>query len=45
VGSAVRHRPGAVRISGNTVDILGGHEDAIQFNPTQRVLPPTHARQ
>jgi imidazolonepropionase-like amidohydrolase len=28
-----------LRISGNAVDILGGHEDAINFNPAQRVLP------
>jgi imidazolonepropionase-like amidohydrolase len=27
-----------LRISGNAVDILGGHEDAIHFNPEQRVL-------
>jgi imidazolonepropionase-like amidohydrolase len=28
-----------LRISGNAVDILGGHEDAIGYNPAQRVLP------
>jgi len=28
-----------LRISGNAVDILGGHEDAINFNPAQHVLP------
>jgi len=28
-----------MRISGNAVDILGGHEDAIGYNPEQRVLP------
>ncbi|HEX4770602.1 MAG TPA: amidohydrolase family protein [Bryobacteraceae bacterium] len=28
-----------LRISGNAVDILGGHEDAIDFNPAQQVLP------
>ncbi|HKD04499.1 MAG TPA: amidohydrolase family protein [Bryobacteraceae bacterium] len=28
-----------LRISGNAVDILGGHEDAINFNPEQHVLP------
>jgi imidazolonepropionase-like amidohydrolase len=28
-----------LRVSGNAVDILGGHEDAIGFNPEQRVLP------
>src|SRR6202046_3671838 len=28
-----------LRISGNAVDILGGHEDALGFNPEQRVLP------
>jgi imidazolonepropionase-like amidohydrolase len=27
-----------MRISGNAIDILGGHEDAIGFNPEQRVL-------
>jgi imidazolonepropionase-like amidohydrolase len=27
-----------LRVSGNAVDILGGHEDAIGFNPEQRVL-------
>lgn len=28
-----------LRISGNAIDILGGHEDAIHFNPAQHVLP------
>jgi imidazolonepropionase-like amidohydrolase len=28
-----------LRISGNAVNILGGHEDAIGYNPAQRVLP------
>jgi imidazolonepropionase-like amidohydrolase len=28
-----------MRISGNAIDILGGHEDAIGYNPEQRVLP------
>jgi imidazolonepropionase-like amidohydrolase len=28
-----------LRISGNAVNILGGHEDAIRFNPEQHVLP------
>ncbi len=28
-----------LRISGNAVDILGGHEDASRFNPDQHVLP------
>jgi imidazolonepropionase-like amidohydrolase len=28
-----------LRISGNAVDIIGGHEDAIRFNPAQHVLP------
>jgi imidazolonepropionase-like amidohydrolase len=28
-----------LRISGNAINILGGHEDAIKFNPAQRVLP------
>ena len=27
-----------MRISGNAVDILGGHEDAIRYNPAQHVL-------
>jgi imidazolonepropionase-like amidohydrolase len=27
-----------LRISGNAIDILGGHEDAMHFNPEQRVL-------
>lgn len=28
-----------LRISGNAVDILGGHEDANKYNPAQHVLP------
>jgi imidazolonepropionase-like amidohydrolase len=28
-----------LRISGNAIDILGGHEDANGFNPAQHVLP------
>jgi imidazolonepropionase-like amidohydrolase len=28
-----------LRISGNAIDILGGHEDAIRYNPAQHVLP------
>jgi imidazolonepropionase-like amidohydrolase len=28
-----------LRISGNAVDILGGHEDAINYNPAQHVQP------
>ncbi len=28
-----------MRVSGNAVDVLGGHEDAIGFNPAQHVLP------
>jgi imidazolonepropionase-like amidohydrolase len=28
-----------LRISGNAINILGGHEDAIKFNPEQHVLP------
>jgi imidazolonepropionase-like amidohydrolase len=28
-----------LRISGNAVNILGGHEDAIDYNPDQHVLP------
>ncbi|HZW94233.1 MAG TPA: amidohydrolase family protein [Candidatus Eremiobacteraceae bacterium] len=27
-----------MRISGNAIDILGGHEDAIHYNPAQHVL-------
>jgi imidazolonepropionase-like amidohydrolase len=27
-----------LRVSGNAIDILGGHEDAIHFNPAQHVL-------
>jgi imidazolonepropionase-like amidohydrolase len=27
-----------MRISGNAIDLLGGHEDAIHFNPAQHVL-------
>jgi imidazolonepropionase-like amidohydrolase len=28
-----------LRISGNAINILGGHEDAIGYNPVQHVLP------
>jgi imidazolonepropionase-like amidohydrolase len=28
-----------LRISGNAISILGGHEDALGYNPEQRVLP------
>ena len=28
-----------MRISGNAINILGGHEDALNFNPEQHVLP------
>ena len=28
-----------LRISGNAIDVLGGHEDAIRYNPEQHVLP------
>jgi imidazolonepropionase-like amidohydrolase len=41
VRNAINHGdiPGPrMRISGNAVDILGGHEDAIHYNPEQRVL-------
>ncbi len=41
VRNAINHGaiPGPrVRISGNAVDILGGHEDAIRYNPEQHVL-------
>ncbi len=27
-----------LRISGNAIDLLGGHEDAIRFNPEQHIL-------
>jgi len=27
-----------LRVSGNAIDILGGHEDAIHFNPAQHIL-------
>lgn len=27
-----------LRVSGNAIDILGGHEDAVHFNPAQHVL-------
>lgn len=28
-----------LRVSGNAINILGGHEDAIDYNPAQHVLP------
>jgi imidazolonepropionase-like amidohydrolase len=28
-----------LRVSGNAINILGGHEDAINYNPEQHVLP------
>jgi imidazolonepropionase-like amidohydrolase len=28
-----------MRVSGNAISVLGGHEDAIHFNPDQHVLP------
>lgn len=28
-----------MRVAGNAIDILGGHEDATRFNPAQHVLP------
>ncbi len=28
-----------LRVSGNAINILGGHEDAIGYNPAQHVLP------
>ncbi len=28
-----------LRISGNAISILGGHEDAINYNPAQHILP------
>jgi len=42
VRNAIDHglAPGPrLRISGNAINILGGHEDAIKFNPEQHVLP------
>jgi imidazolonepropionase-like amidohydrolase len=41
IRNAINHSliPGPrLRISGNAVDILGGHEDAIRYNPDQHVL-------
>jgi imidazolonepropionase-like amidohydrolase len=41
VRNAINHgtSPGPrLRISGNAIDILGGHEDAIRYNPEQHVL-------
>ncbi|MGB7494208.1 MAG: amidohydrolase family protein [Candidatus Acidiferrum sp.] len=41
VRNAINQRliPGPrMRISGNAIDILGGHEDAIHFNPAQHVI-------
>ncbi len=41
VRNAINHGavPGPrLRISGNAIDILGGHEDAIHYNPEQHVL-------
>jgi imidazolonepropionase-like amidohydrolase len=45
-GTAVRNAidkgliPGPrMRVSGNAISILGGHEDAIRYNPAQHVLP------
>ena len=34
-----------LRISGNAIDILGGHEDAIGYNPEQHVLSNADLRQ
>jgi len=42
VRNAINERriPGPrLRISGNAINILGGHEDALGYNPEQRVLP------
>jgi imidazolonepropionase-like amidohydrolase len=42
VRNAINHGaiPGPrLRISGNAIDILGGHEDANRYNPEQHVLP------
>jgi len=42
VRNAINHGliPGPrLRISGNAIDILSGHEDAIGYNPAQHVLP------
>jgi len=41
VRNAINHGllPGPrLRISGNAIDILGGHEDAIHYNPEQHIL-------
>jgi imidazolonepropionase-like amidohydrolase len=38
INDGLVHGP-RLRISGNAVDILGGHEDAIRYNPAQHVLP------
>jgi imidazolonepropionase-like amidohydrolase len=41
VRNAINHGtvPGPrLRISGNAIDILGGHEDAVRYNPEQHVL-------
>ena len=48
VRDAINHGliPGPrLRISGNAIDILGGHEDAIGFNPAQHVLSNADLRQ
>ena len=34
-----------LRISGNAINILGGHEDAIGYNPAQHVLPNADLRE
>ena len=42
VRNAINHGqiPGPrLRISGNAINILGGHEDALNYNPAQHVLP------
>ncbi len=43
VRDAINRGPGIpgprLRISGNAINILGGHEDAIGYNPAQHVLP------
>jgi hypothetical protein len=35
LGRSPRSRPWGLRISGNAIDILGGHEDANDFNPAK----------
>ncbi len=34
-----------LRIGGNAINIIGGHEDAIGYDPEQHVLPERDLRQ